>query len=102
MIGFVDPVRRGNYGSRFSHSCAPNAVSVSMGVLGKYNIAVCTCCAASWARRRRRRRSSKDMKRNKVQPSQKTYNAIASSGAYMLLSADASLTAARSLVRAHG
>ena len=40
VIGFVDPVRRGNYGSRLSHSCAPNAVSVSMGVRGKYNIAV--------------------------------------------------------------
>lgn len=40
VIGFVDPVRRGNYGSRLNHSCAPNAVSVLMGVRGKYNIAV--------------------------------------------------------------
>ena len=32
VIGFVDPVRRANYGSRLSHGCAPNAVSVSIAV----------------------------------------------------------------------
>ena len=40
VIGFVDPVRRANYGSRLSHGCAPNAVSVSTGVRGKYNFVV--------------------------------------------------------------
>eukprot|EP01083_Nonionella_stella_P141009 433677_1 len=37
---FIDPSHRGNYGSRLSHSCSPNCISVSMGVAGKYNIAV--------------------------------------------------------------
>ena len=37
---FIDPHRKGNYGSRLSHSCSPNCISVSMGVKGKYRIAV--------------------------------------------------------------
>ncbi len=38
VIGFVDPVRRGNYGSRLSHSRAPNAVSVSIAVYASCDI----------------------------------------------------------------
>eukprot|EP01084_Bolivina_argentea_P152667 266276_1 len=37
---FIDPSKKGNYGSRLSHSCTPNCISVSMGVNNKYNIAV--------------------------------------------------------------
>ena len=43
VLNFVrgyDVIDYVNYGSRLSHSCASNAASVSMGVRGKYNIAV--------------------------------------------------------------
>ncbi len=33
---FVDPIKRGNYGSRFSHSCEPNTQTVPMAVAGQY------------------------------------------------------------------
>lgn len=37
---FVDPIKRGNYGSRFSHSCEPNTQTVPMAVDGQYVIGI--------------------------------------------------------------
>eukprot|EP01083_Nonionella_stella_P276925 941403_1 len=39
-VVFVDPIRKGNFGSRLSHSCSPNCTSVVMAVDGRYVIAV--------------------------------------------------------------
>jgi len=36
----VDPIARGNYASRFSHSCNPNCESVNMVSNGKYTIGI--------------------------------------------------------------
>lgn len=37
---FVDPIKRGNFGSRFSHSCEPNTQTVPMVVNGEYVIGI--------------------------------------------------------------
>ena len=37
---FVDPIKRGNFGSRFSHSCSPNTQTVPIAVNGKYVIGI--------------------------------------------------------------
>jgi SET domain-containing protein len=37
---FVDPIRRGNFASRMSHSCNPNCSTVMMSAGGKYVIAM--------------------------------------------------------------
>jgi [histone H3]-lysine4 N-trimethyltransferase ATXR3 len=37
---FVDPIYKGHYGSRFSHSCDPNCGTVPVVANGKYTIAM--------------------------------------------------------------
>eukprot|EP01084_Bolivina_argentea_P152669 266279_1 len=41
---FIDPSKKGNYASRLSHSCSPNCISITMGIINgndnKYNIGV--------------------------------------------------------------
>lgn len=37
---FVDPIRKGNFASRMSHSCEPNCSTVVMSANGKYVIAM--------------------------------------------------------------
>lgn len=39
-ILFVDPILRGNYSSRLSHSCDPNCATITTVVNGKYVIAM--------------------------------------------------------------